>query len=541
MGSEKDYYIMAKLPMELPKPADIISISFPEIVNGQIVPVVYGVQYISGFYLHFGGKRAGIVINDSNVPEYVAPFWIGLCFGMVALERILYTSEEEFIPYDSPHTLFPGLGDYYNDGTGDYYPNDLVDNAGNTLPYLNKLPGIAHQYFTVDYLFQMRSGVERGGDARKYSFKVRRIMTGDSPIVGADYSNGANNPVAVIYDLMTNAQYGANIPTASIDLTSFNDAAQRMVAVNTGIQMTINKPIKAREVIDSIAAASGLEIWKNRSGEYKMRAYDPVHIVGYADTMTDDDYIDFTVTKKQIFDLPNEIKGTVMDVPIADTPNSYSATKVLTIENSALYKLSGTKNAIEVDLTMLHPHSGPPRLSKIAERESLPTSTITTITNMKFANRDIMDVMMVTNTEENIQNVPYRISEIRYENAQQNQMELILEQAIESNEITSTTYDNSVREVPAMSELQSKQNIRFLPYQNYVDRTTPFTDVTKAVVAWGAGQVNTGTLVRNTDYTITESTPGGGYDRITLIMPKWTSTIEANSLGLLNIDTYEAT
>jgi len=71
-------------------------------------------------------------------------------------------------------------------------------------------------------------------------------------------------------------------------------------------------------------------------------------------------------------------------------------------------------------------------------------------------------------------------------------------------------------------------------------RVIPYIDDSTSVVVWGPLQENNGHLI----YTV-DSTPSGNNDytivdhnKIKLNATKWANTIQANVLGLLNVDTY---
>jgi hypothetical protein len=78
------------------------------------------------------------------------------------------------------------------------------------------------------------------------------------------------------------------------------------------------------------------------------------------------------------------------------------------------------------------------------------------------------------------------------------------------------------------------QNVTFAAYSAVSGEITgTFTTDSNSHVAWGAGQVDTGILEYTTDYVIDT------HNKIHLDEVKWSTTIAANALGMLNIDIYE--
>ena len=87
--------------------------------------------------------------------------------------------------------------------------------------------------------------------------------------------------------------------------------------------------------------------------------------------------------------------------------------------------------------------------------------------------------------------------------------------------------------------LQTNETLTFAAFSDTSSpRTTPILSINisigRVIVSWGEDQVNTGVLLYGDDYTIAEG------NKVKLTQPKWTSTIDSNSLGLLNVNVYEA-
>ena len=93
--------------------------------------------------------------------------------------------------------------------------------------------------------------------------------------------------------------------------------------------------------------------------------------------------------------------------------------------------------------------------------------------------------------------------------------------------------DNQLQVVAYRLALQNLTFPAYLAVSNVLSGGKVFTTDSNSIVAWGAGQTNTGTLIYSTDYLI------DGHNKIHLDETKWADTIAANALGLLNVDVYE--
>jgi hypothetical protein len=80
------------------------------------------------------------------------------------------------------------------------------------------------------------------------------------------------------------------------------------------------------------------------------------------------------------------------------------------------------------------------------------------------------------------------------------------------------------------------QNVTFPAYaamSNILSGGRVFTTDANSIVSWGANQTNSGTLVYGTDYVVID------HNKILLAQPKWSDTLAANALGLLNVNCVE--
>lgn len=87
---------------------------------------------------------------------------------------------------------------------------------------------------------------------------------------------------------------------------------------------------------------------------------------------------------------------------------------------------------------------------------------------------------------------------------------------------------------PAPAPPANPENLTFPAFTHVSTvKTVIFSDDTKSVVVWGAGQEATGQLEYGTDYTVQD------HNKIVLNTTEYAAEIGANSLGFLNVDVYQ--
>ena len=68
----------------------------------------------------------------------------------------------------------------------------------------------------------------------------------------APIGNGDANPIAIIYDVLTNEWGGIGAPASAIDLTSFAAAAQTLQDEQHGMSLVVQRAVDARELIETV-------------------------------------------------------------------------------------------------------------------------------------------------------------------------------------------------------------------------------------------------------------------------------------------------
>jgi len=233
--------------------------------EGLLVPVTFGITRLGGNIIYF---YAGMETSTEDLPIGIAPnvawyypyCWYGIAMGKLSIIEIV--GKNSTLPVAKLNLS----GIYFNDGTEDSTPFtvgaiDPIDRSGNTLTYINRIPGVAHIYSDGNWHILL-GPIGESDSWPDLQFIIKRVMeTGldfeDVDHVGAYENYYGANPAAVVYDMLTNAQWGAGVSVDDIDVDSFNSAASYFNDKGYGINLILSKSEDLRSVISKIESQVG--------------------------------------------------------------------------------------------------------------------------------------------------------------------------------------------------------------------------------------------------------------------------------------------
>jgi hypothetical protein len=258
-----------------------------------------------------------------------------------------------------------------------------------------------------------------------------------------------------------------------------------------------------------------------------------------------DDFIDFKPTFKTFDDTVNEFRA-----KFTSFADSYTNLEAF-FRNEANIAETGTARAQEYDLAgFIFPEIVTTRILEIAKRESFPLITIETICPIGLVTALVNDIWRITHDEYGIDDY-FKITKKAPNTIDLGTVKISWEQCPEImfDLIGGTSFIQASPSVPGGTPPEDSVpgiviNLTFPMGSNVSTmRSTVFTDDTKVIVSWGAGQEQASPLVYTADnpptgeddYTITD------HNKIVLNPTKWANTIQANILGLLNVNTQQGT
>ena len=323
-------------------------------------------------------------------------------------------------------------------GTSDI--TSMLNNEYADFPYSSKLKGIAHIYYpekSSDLILpDKRLVCTTDNKLPPVKYVVRNSLTTSpltSKIVALDDFIG-DNPAAVIYDILTNKQYGLGIDSSKIDTDSFNEVGDSFDPILNPVAMASNRLYglnilwdtlsSARDLIDKIQDTTDIFLYEEDDIFYLRRMYsDSARIVA---TLTNDMYSSFSYSKQSYKDLPNEFEGEYIDMR-----NNYEK-KTIVIKNDAAIAMNGGRVIRKkIDLSFfINREVASARLYEIMQRESYPRDSISATVNIKSYQLRPGDLVRVINTEYAIDG-NYRVAKVDTGDIDSMDISLELQQAFE--------------------------------------------------------------------------------------------------------------
>lgn len=245
-----------------------------------------------------------------------------------------------------------------------------------------------------------------GSDPRVPAVAVEVSALGPQPI-GLDA-----NPAWVIYDLLCRPVWGLGIDAADVDLASFQDAADMLVAEGHGCSLVVQQPEEAARILAAIQAqvdgilyeapASGLITFKLIRSDYDP---DALPVINASNTLGRP-----TVDDMHERDCPNEMR-----VSFTDRSRDYKRDTVPWKKEGNAAIRSNQRRAVDFDAPGCTSAS---LAASIAARElsvaGRPLRTIRLKVNRSFYDLELGDVVKVNLPQYQIVDEVYRVMEVDY-------------------------------------------------------------------------------------------------------------------------------
>lgn len=552
--------------------------------EGVVVPLLYGYNYVAGNTIWWQSFK----YNTGSNPEYVHVLtWQVIGMGNLIpiseykgfygfhpqsthegfyhrMPQWLYFDEAEFPLSESSglEDIWYGRPDpmhYFQTGDNNFIlPNKapggyrILTSMPNSVFARTKLPGISH---CLLYKHNLRQG---STTIPTYKYKVKKILN-----TGLSYENMyvtehilnvdvdryiGNNPAAIIYDLLTNNQYGLGLNTNKIDKANFEIASNYFYEKKYALNFAITQPTKVIDIIKKIQAWIDCYLIKNNlTDQYQILILEETDINNIKATVYDDDIIELNIRRKSWYETYNSFTANYVPVSRIDTKyiwgiNKYTKylrgeIKTMNVKNEANIAFTGTRREKTIDLTGLsHEPAIAYRLHQIMKKESFPFANGSLKTNLKFSYLQIGDVINIDSDEYNAI-MPYRITDISYNEINKNVLSFSLLQMREIYSDDNFTIDDYIpdsRYTPKIYESNYLENLTFPAFSAISNPLSyKIKNINNVIVHWGTGQLITGKLTYGIDYTIDD------HDKIHLDEIIYADEIIHNANGLMNVDVVE--
>lgn len=304
---------------------------------GRVIPIIYGTQRIAAnifWYDDFvatphtetqtsGGKGGGGVTSSNTTYTYTASLMFGLCEGQINSVGNIWADKELKTLANLGFTFFNGS---YGQGVWGFLTSNHPDKAIN----------YRGQAYLANALFNLGDNAS----LPNLTYEVKGLKL---------YNSTDANPKEVIYDFLTNVNYGAGFPASKIgDLTQYNNYC---LANNLLMSPMFDEQKAANEHIeDFLKATNSAFIWSE--GVLK--------IVPYGDSVATANGVTFTPNTTPVYDLTDDDYIDI-DEPIKVTrstnADAYNHIKIEFLNRSNAYnaEIAESKDLANIDLYGLRP------------------------------------------------------------------------------------------------------------------------------------------------------------------------------------------
>lgn len=443
-----------KPDIEDAKPAGIGDFQFPTATEGRPLPMIWGRVEVAGPNVVWYGDYSQIPIVDSvrtgllskkdviTGYEYYIGIQLAFCQGVVDELYSIRIGDKtgvsgnfvhgDNILIDKPN-LFGGSdlgGTGGIVGTFKFFSGTNTQAVSSYLAQFQKEPpvtGDTPAYRDCCYIAPAQTSIYVGNSAsslKPWKIEVRRTPNGLALTGGMEQiHNGCANPANVIYEVLTNAEWGYAIPTADIDTANFVTAGTTLFGEANGFSFVLDRQEELPEMLKRLEEQIDAIIYLNPIlGKWQIKLvrddYDPLTIPEINDTNVDE-FLPFTRVTWE------GTKNTVR-LPFFQRNDNYKATYEFA-QDQANIRIVGKTTAT----TLQHPGvKNESQANRIVWRE-IRTLATPLLMGEAVVDRTLYgvlpgDVLAFTNVDLNLVRLPMRVKSVDYGNLLEGKIKLEL-------------------------------------------------------------------------------------------------------------------
>lgn len=279
-----------KVNNENARPTDLGDFNFPTATEGRPVPIVFGTVKLSGpNVIWYGDLRPQAITNKVKTGlfsskrivvgfRYRLGIQMAMCRGPIGSLLRIFVDDEELWSgnQNTDGTISINKPDFFggeDNGSGGIVGNVSVRLGSNTQTapsYLTTHQSVGGQtpnYNGTAFVLLERVLLGTSTSIRPWAFEVRRIPNGLSLTSGEAAINSGNdaNPMNVLFEILTNTEWGLGLPSTDIDTAKFAAAAAVLAAEGNGISMVIDSPREVSDLINEIQRQIDGVVFLNRA------------------------------------------------------------------------------------------------------------------------------------------------------------------------------------------------------------------------------------------------------------------------------------
>lgn len=288
-----------KPKIENAKPAGLGDFKFPTATEGRPVPLVWGTvrqdgpnviwygdlrsvpitekvktglfssKKITKGYRYYLGVQAALCRGGTTPVGELLRIWVGdkeLWSGSVTTDGgTIDINEPDFFGGDDQ-----GQGGMI--GTFRFHSGSMSQTANAYLAAGRQVVGGATPKYTGTCYIVWEGGyLGNSENIKQWAFEIRRIPNGLG--LGTPSVNSGNdaNPMNVIYEILTNGEWGLGQPSADVDTTDFTNAANTLRTEGNGFSLLLDSKIEAQELLRQIEQqVDGVVYMDRTTGKWRM-------------------------------------------------------------------------------------------------------------------------------------------------------------------------------------------------------------------------------------------------------------------------------
>lgn len=292
---------------------------------------------------------------------------------------------------------------------------DVKNNEGVYAEQLNGIAHIAYKQWSVGLNIT---------NIPSTTVVAKRTLA--SPISYANMSNGAN-PAAVIYDLLTDTNWGGQINPSQINTDSFNAAATIWYNKGYGLNIIYKEQVPLRTMIEQVLGWVGGSFYMDQTAKYCLHAFSDSETA--IATLDEYDYAEFILERPSWESTHNDIR-----INWVDAKNDY-VRKTYALFDSANYRVQGCISQLNVDLLAFNDAAAVARRGwELLKTQSYPSLKLQIKVPEKSAySLFVGGVVDISHSLYSITNMKFRILSMDFGDLDSLSVSMKLEEIVECN------------------------------------------------------------------------------------------------------------
>ena len=334
------------------KPAGLGDFSFPTATEGRVIPLLWGTVRVDGPNTVWYGDldqiaitekvKTGMFSSDTVTKGYKYRLGMQMAIARGPVDAILglWIGDDKVwtgsvahggtFTVDDPE-LFGGQDEGQGgfQGTFEFFEGNSTQTASSYLSTYQDQGGVTPAYRGTCYLAPSSVNWYVGNSTtiKPWKFELQRIPDGLALPTGHEIVNTYDaNPANVIYEIMTNSEWGLGYAAADIDTTNFTAAAATLFTEGAGFSMLLTSPREASEIIRLIEEQiDGLIRFNQSSAKWEIKLARADYTPGALTLVDEDSMVEFVSFSRGSW----ENTSNMVRVQFADRTDEYKQTYAL--------------------------------------------------------------------------------------------------------------------------------------------------------------------------------------------------------------------